>query len=956
MGRRRHGGRAIGPRLSRVTKAAGARPPAGAGGELTGAFVRARSRRRAGERARAGRGAGPGVRACARARARKRPLPHRGGGGRASPGDRPGGGGGGAGVPARGRPRRAATPPRSPGKGGRGGALRERGERAGGRGRPGRPGPGGPRTHAPDRGGERPLRESPPHRQLTAGGRGAGDHHRGTGKRYALAGGAAPSQEPEGRGEAGAGWRRGRRGHREGGGGGGGGAEGDRTPPRSPPLPVSSSPPPPPAGNPHAHDGHTPPTRPARTGPGPGSEGASPGDTTGRGGPVATPNAARPVRGPRPGAACARPAGRGGVDRRRRGRRCGGGPRHAHPPGPGAHRRESSRVRRWARTPAHRWRHGTGAGGRRHTTARGPSAGRTPGPTAPGARREGRTHTRTHRRARPRRQAAGPAKTLPRLAGGRRGPRQAKGGARPHRGAGGPLSPHRAGRRGGSACEPRSVACAQDEGRRLGDPAPEGAPGMGGGGPAVLVSTSGGVKAQWASAAGNGACRLVLTAALPHPGTRVLPAPCCVHPPLGFSASSRLAGARLRRARGASRRGPRSRAARGGEEVRQSLTTDRRGPAAATQPGPPPRKGDFPRHRRKQHAGPPLLPLSLASRGSRHLRDGLERSRGTAKGPLEAHRHHLGGARGCVGPEGPPAAGAGEGPTRGRTPGPRAEAVLLGLRTPPPPTLAARPRTRADERGRAGFRAPAPLRTTGGRGGGARGPRAEREERSHSPRMSVPRLGAARTRPGRARQHHIDRVSAGTSEEEKTPRQGCQEAGEDSPGEDPLSASPAPPGLRKGGREDPAHGERLTREARGPGGGGAGHTLASTAATAGACDKGHAGQRARGARATPPSCTGDRGEAPRLDTWTRESRRTGPRRAAQAGRSGGGRGPSVDQRLRTRPGFPSAQRESPGEESVSAPIWWPKSSVLGERKATPRGGRGPLPTASPRNCGPAIGP
>ncbi|XP_065773109.1 collagen alpha-1(I) chain-like [Muntiacus reevesi] len=36
MGRRRHGGRAIGPRLSRVTKAAGARPPAGAGRRLTG--------------------------------------------------------------------------------------------------------------------------------------------------------------------------------------------------------------------------------------------------------------------------------------------------------------------------------------------------------------------------------------------------------------------------------------------------------------------------------------------------------------------------------------------------------------------------------------------------------------------------------------------------------------------------------------------------------------------------------------------------------------------------------------------------------------------------------------------------------------------------------------------------------------------------------------------------------
>ena len=36
MGRRRHGGRAIGPRLSRVTKAAGARAPAGAGEGLTG--------------------------------------------------------------------------------------------------------------------------------------------------------------------------------------------------------------------------------------------------------------------------------------------------------------------------------------------------------------------------------------------------------------------------------------------------------------------------------------------------------------------------------------------------------------------------------------------------------------------------------------------------------------------------------------------------------------------------------------------------------------------------------------------------------------------------------------------------------------------------------------------------------------------------------------------------------
>ncbi|XP_049758447.1 collagen alpha-1(I) chain-like [Elephas maximus indicus] len=914
MGRRRHGGRAIGPRLSRVTKAAGARPPAGAGGELTGINQVREERVRSGPFAPAGgrasesgpwRGAG---RACVRARAQAAPPAPRGRGAGFSRGP----------PRRRGRGRwrpgaRAAPARRNPTA-----LTRERGPRwrppgtrgAGGRPRPARPagarrpsdartGPGR-REAAP--GEPPPTGNSPPAgagRGTTTGEPGSDTHWREARPRARSRRDAARPGQGGGGGDAGTGKaavaaaaaRRG------------------IGPPRG--RRRSLSPPahrPPPAGNPHAHDGHTPPTRPARPGPGPGSEGASPGDTTGRGGPVATPNAARPVRGPRPGTACARPAGRGGADRRRRGRRCGGGPRHAHPPGPGAHRRESSRVRRWARTPAHRWRHGTGAGGRRHTTARGPSAGRTPGPTAPGARREGRTHTRTHGRARPRRQAAGPAKALPRLAGGRRGPRQAKGGARPHRGAGGPLPPHRAGRRGGSACEPRSVACAQDEGRRLGDPAPPRHPRRrlektffteDGPSPPIAphVGPPPGARGRPGDGRG-GACGI---ASPPHPASP--------EPGSGERAGPRGGVRALGRPAG-------------GEEVRQSLTTDRRGPAAATQPGPPPRKGDFPRHRRKQHAGPPLLPLSLASRGSRHLRDGLERSRGTAKGPLEAHRHHLGGARG----------------------------------TPPPPTLAARPRTRADERGRAGFRAPAPLRTTGGRGGGARGPRAEREERSHSPRMSVPRLGAARTRPGRARQHHIDRVSAGTSEEEKTPRQGCQEAGEDSPGEDPLSASPAPPGLRKGGREDPAHGERLTREARGPGGGGAGHTLASTAATAGACDKGHAGQRARGARATPPSGTGDRGEAPRLDTWTRESRRTGPRRAAQAGRSGGGRGPSVDQRLRTRPGFPSAQRESPSEESVSAPIWWPKSSVLGERKATPRGGRGPLPTASPRNCGPAIGP
>ncbi|XP_042558358.1 serine/arginine repetitive matrix protein 1-like [Dipodomys spectabilis] len=48
MGHRRHGGRAIGQRLSRVTKAADARPPAGAGRELTGINQRAAARRRRG--------------------------------------------------------------------------------------------------------------------------------------------------------------------------------------------------------------------------------------------------------------------------------------------------------------------------------------------------------------------------------------------------------------------------------------------------------------------------------------------------------------------------------------------------------------------------------------------------------------------------------------------------------------------------------------------------------------------------------------------------------------------------------------------------------------------------------------------------------------------------------------------------------------------------------------------
>ncbi|XP_049758446.1 collagen alpha-1(I) chain-like [Elephas maximus indicus] len=950
MGRRRHGGRAIGPRLSRVTKAAGARPPAGAGGELTGINQVREERVRSGPFAPAGgrasesgpwRGAG---RACVRARARASgPSRTAGEGGGLLPGTAPEAGAGAlasrrAGGPGAPQPHRA-----HPGKGA---AVAPSGNAGSGRAAEAGPAGRGPaalgRTH---RTGEERGRSgrAPPHRQLTAGGRGAGDHHRGTGKRYALAGGAAPSQEPEGRGEAGAGWRRGRRGHREGGGGGGGGAEGDRTPPRSPPLPVSSSPPPPPSGQPsrarRPHAAHPPGAprararvrgrvagghhRPGRPGGdaqrGEAGSRSQTGDgvcAAGRAGRGRSTSAREALRGRPPARPSPRPRGTspgklpgeevGPHTRAPLAARDGCGREAAHN-GAGAVRRTDPRP--------HRTRRATGGPhAHAHTRTRAtPAPGGWPGEGPPPTRRgEARAAAGEGRRAAPPRGR----RTSPSTPGGKeRGLclRATVGGLRARRGAAA----------GGSGTPKAPSETTREDflhrGRAVPTHRPPRTVGLCGRERSLPPRAHGGSASPGDARAPRSVLRPPSTRARrerggapqrrPRASETSPPHPASPEPGSGERAGPRGGVRALGRPAG-------------GEEVRQSLTTDRRGPAAATQPGPPPRKGDFPRHRRKQHAGPPLLPLSLASRGSRHLRDGLERSRGTAKGPLEAHRHHLGGARG----------------------------------TPPPPTLAARPRTRADERGRAGFRAPAPLRTTGGRGGGARGPRAEREERSHSPRMSVPRLGAARTRPGRARQHHIDRVSAGTSEEEKTPRQGCQEAGEDSPGEDPLSASPAPPGLRKGGREDPAHGERLTREARGPGGGGAGHTLASTAATAGACDKGHAGQRARGARATPPSGTGDRGEAPRLDTWTRESRRTGPRRAAQAGRSGGGRGPSVDQRLRTRPGFPSAQRESPSEESVSAPIWWPKSSVLGERKATPRGGRGPLPTASPRNCGPAIGP
>nr|XP_053768219.1 collagen alpha-1(I) chain-like [Desmodus rotundus] len=149
-----------------------------------------------------------------------------------------------------------------------------------------------------------------------------------------------------------------------------------------------------------------------------------------------------------------------------------------------------------------------------------------------------------------------------------------------------------------------------------------------------------------------------------------------------------------------------------------------------------PARGSRPGNGKRQHR------LGLG-----HLRDDPERPRSTTESRAARARAPNGRARGAAEgrpspcrdegrPGGTPATGGGRGAKR------RVSAASTRPRAPPSPRDA-----EAGPRGRAGFRPPSPSTHHHGGGREERGPRErKREERPHSPRMSVPR--PARLGPG----------------------------------------------------------------------------------------------------------------------------------------------------------------------------------------------------------------
>lgn len=196
-----------------------------------------------------------------------------------------------------------------------------------------------------------------------------------------------------------------------------------------------------------------------------------------------------------------------------------------------------------------------------------------------------------------------------------------------------------------------------------------------------------------------------------------------------------------------------------------------------------------------------------------------------------------------------------------------------------------RPQSRSDGRPGSG-RSPhpsAPPRTAHRREGGAWGPQAEREERSHPPGVSVPRLTRLRPGPGEREittsiGYRHTRQSWGEGGLGKRPARTATRGG-------PASASPAPlPHLSQGTGSRTTHkrkGERLTRGTEPCEGG-------FVTAAAGCPQRG--AHRVEDPRRlpTPPSGARDRRWRHSLDhTWMHESRRAGPgRRLEQAGRQG----------------------------------------------------------------------
>lgn len=309
---------------------------------------------------------------------------------------------------------------------------------------------------------------------------------------------------------------------------------------------------------------------------------------------------------------------------------------------------------------------------------------------------------------------------------------------------------------------------------------------------------------------------------------------------------------------------------------------------------------------------------------------------------------------------------------------PRRRAAWHRVRPPPPPRGGGRPpqtaRREASESvrcvsrpqphsdGRPGSgRSPhpsAPPRTAHRREGGAWGPQAEREERSHPPGVSVPRLTRLRPGPG---EHEITtsigyrhtRQSWGEGGLGKRPARTATRGG-------PASASPAPlPRLSQGTGSRTTHkgkGERLTRGTEPCKGG-----FVTTAA--GCPQRGAHGVEDPRRLPTPPSGARDRRWRHSLDhTWMHESRRAGPgRRLEQAGRQG---------RSRVRLGVTAKPRATPATTRPKSLLQddnrhirtcqhlpGSKKHPFQERKITAlAGGAEPQVTGTFWDPGPATGP
>lgn len=311
--------------------------------------------------------------------------------------------------------------------------------------------------------------------------------------------------------------------------------------------------------------------------------------------------------------------------------------------------------------------------------------------------------------------------------------------------------------------------------------------------------------------------------------------------------------------------------------------------------------------------------------GLGHLRDNPERSRSTAKAGTEPALAQCprGAARRASGTApSPPRRGAAR---EASTTGGESEGCLLRRRTPPTPAG----RHEADGGGgpaRSG-RVPHPRASqhTARRRGGVTGgpPRAGREGRLPFTMNVRPSPVAARSRPGRARHHHIDQG--------KHPQSRVGQSATASP-EASEQISLAMPQLRgRGGRQPGRDEGRLTRTARSQREWGC-HSRPR-------CPQrgAHGGRIARTAFPTAPRWVRDPGPGRHRESGRSERTREqahGPQQAAQAGAGPPSR---VTERPEAHHAFqrPNLSSDKSPEDSVSAITWRPKMPTLSERYTSP---------------------